>query len=208
MSSYGNLQKYHNPNLIQQWLLTRFLDRVNALVASLAPSQILDAGCAEGFVVQRLLENDLKTFFVGIDIDESALRRGLPMCPIMHRGKANITELPFPDVAFDMVICTEVLEHLADPSLALGELKRVSRRYVLLSVPHEPWFRMSNFLRGKHLRQWGNDPEHIQNWGKRQFEEFVGSRLKIINSYSVFPWLLILAQNVDDIRSRKPGNEN
>lgn len=193
-SSHGNLQKYSNPNPIQQWLLSRFLDRVSILIPRLTPSLLLDAGCAEGFVVQRLHENGLKTFIVGIDIDEGALKRGRHICPVMYRAEASVANLPFPDNAFDVVICTEVLEHLADPSQALGELKRVSRHYVVLSVPHEPWFRMLNFLRGKHLRQLGNDPEHLQNWGKQQFEQFVHLQLEVIAIYNVFPWLLILAQ--------------
>lgn len=39
---------------------------------------------------------------------------------------ADITQLPFPDGAFDFVICSHVLEHLDDPAAAIRELQRVA----------------------------------------------------------------------------------
>jgi hypothetical protein len=52
---------------------------------------------------------------------------------------ADVQYLPFRDNAFDMAICTEVLEHLPENVLLKGirELQRVSRRYVLVSVPYK-----------------------------------------------------------------------
>ena len=60
-----------------------------------------------------------------------------------HEGRrlafADIGKLPFRDRVFDIVICTEVLEHLEEEALARGvrELQRVSRRYILVSVPYQ-----------------------------------------------------------------------
>jgi hypothetical protein len=52
---------------------------------------------------------------------------------------ADIQALPFNDSTFDIVICTEVLEHLPKKVLLQGvkELQRVSRKYVLVSVPYK-----------------------------------------------------------------------
>jgi len=41
-----------------------------------------------------------------------------------HRQKINLETLGFPDNYFDLIICNQVLEHVADPSKALSELKR------------------------------------------------------------------------------------
>ena len=50
---------------------------------------------------------------------------------------ADIQRLPFRDAAFDLVVCTEVLEHLDDDVLARGiaEIRRVARSYILVTVP-------------------------------------------------------------------------
>ena len=46
---------------------------------------------------------------------------------------ANIVRLPFPDRSFDVVLCSEVLEHLVRPVEALAELLRVARKAVILT---------------------------------------------------------------------------
>ena len=52
---------------------------------------------------------------------------------------ADLRALPFRDNSFDITICTEVLEHLPEEVLSKGvkELLRVSRKYVLVSVPYK-----------------------------------------------------------------------
>jgi SAM-dependent methyltransferase len=51
--------------------------------------------------------------------------------------RVDVATLPFADASFDAAICLMVLQHVADPPRALGELSRVLRPggWVLLSVP-------------------------------------------------------------------------
>jgi len=192
---HGNLQKYQNPNPIQRYLIRHFLTQVGDLVADLAFATVLDAGCAEGFVSRHLAAMKGERFAsVGIDIDDVALRRGTQVFPAMQRTVGSVLSLPFPDACFDLVLCTEVLEHLSSPDVALRELCRVTGHYCLLSVPHEPWFRTLNFLRGKHWCSWGNDPEHLQNWTGRQFAALVSQEFEVVVSTSAFPWWIVLGR--------------
>ncbi len=50
---------------------------------------------------------------------------------------ADVTRLPFPDACFDLVICSEVLEHIPDHDRALKEITRVLKpgRPLVVSVP-------------------------------------------------------------------------
>lgn len=53
--------------------------------------------------------------------------------------KANVVCLPFKDDAFDLITAQEVLEHLdkEELALALRELERVTKKYIIISVPNE-----------------------------------------------------------------------
>ncbi len=93
-------------------------------------ASILDAGCGDGGLFDRLPRRDLT---VGVDFSVAALRqaRGVVAC-------ARLDALCFPDASFDLVLATEVLEHLRSDELhrAVRELSRVARRYCIVSVPN------------------------------------------------------------------------
>ena len=92
------------------------------------------------------------------------------------------------------MLCNEVLEHLPRPAAALQELFRVTRRYVLLSVPWEPWFRILNLLRGRDLMRCGNHPEHIHHWSPSAFRAFVTAQGDPVTLHIAFPWIIVLAE--------------
>ena len=81
---------------------------------------------------------------------------------------SGITNLPFRDAAFDIVVCTEVLEHLSDDVLAkaVHELRRVSRRYLLVSVPYRQ--RVWNELyKCAHCGFVANTMGHVRSFDER-----------------------------------------
>lgn len=195
MSDHGNLQKHLNANKAQQFLIDRFHRRIVDLVRQTAVSHLLDSGCGEGFVLDYLRRSDLGVTAVGADLRLEALHWAKTnLLPDLKGTVADIHRLPFADNSFPLVMSLEVLEHIPDSGLGLQELLRVSSRYVLLSVPHEPLFRGANFLRGKHLSRWGNDPEHLHTYNGRAFQRLIGSQATIIEHQFTFPWQIILAQ--------------
>jgi SAM-dependent methyltransferase len=194
--TYGNRQKHLNPNPLQRTLLDRFHQKVAELVRRTGATCLLDAGCGEGFVLKYLQEQDLPlTGTMGGDFNAEALRWGQANlkhnAPLTH---LNIHHLPFAGNSFPLVICLEVLEHLPDSTVGLRELARVSSDYVLLSVPHEPFFRGANFLRGKHMMAFGNDPEHFHNYSGRGFRRMVSSVVDIVWHGYAFPWQIALGR--------------
>jgi 2-polyprenyl-3-methyl-5-hydroxy-6-metoxy-1,4-benzoquinol methylase len=129
----------------------------------------------------------------GSDLSDSAIAYAQQLLPEARFAVEDIYRLSDADNAYDLVIASEVLEHLEDPAAALSEIVRTSRRYVLLSVPNEPAFQLTNFARGKYLRRWGNHPEHIQHWSRGRFAEFVSTQCHVISTSSSFPWTIVLA---------------
>jgi SAM-dependent methyltransferase len=71
--------------------------------------------------------------------------------------RATAEALPFRDEQFDFVICTQVLQYLPDPRLAVAEIRRVLRKggFVFLSAP-------SVFLRDNDQEYWRFLPEGLR----------------------------------------------
>ena len=189
----SNLRKHTNPNPIQRWLLQRFHRAANELLLRTDARRVLDAGCGEGFAMRSVL-GDSGAAVVGLDGSAGALRVAGRLNPGRAFAAGDLLDLPFPSGSFDLVVCMEVLEHLPDPGRGLAELVRVSGGWLLLSVPDEPLFRGANFLRGKNVRAWGNDPGHVNHWSSRAFLRFVSSRCRVVASRRSFPWTLALCR--------------
>lgn len=189
----SNLQKHTNANPLQRWLLGRFHRTAARLFAQTEAHTVLDAGCGEGFGMHYVLGNTT-TLAMGMDYSVGALQLARQLHPQRGFAAGDLLTLPFPDNQFDLVMCMEVLEHLDHPEKGLAELCRVSRRWLLLSVPNEPLFRGANFLRGKNVRAWGNDPGHVNHWSARAFVRFVSSQCQVITHQRSFPWTLALCR--------------
>lgn len=189
----GNLQKHTNPNPVQRWLLRRFYTATEGLLQQTSAATILDVGCGEGFSMHHLFGQS-QTQVMGLDNRPHALKLARQLNPQHSFSVGSIFSLPYPDASIDLVLCTEVLEHLDDPAQGLQELCRISRTWLLLSVPNEPLFMGANFLRGKNMRAWGNDPEHVNHWSTRAFIHFVKPYCRVVMSKQRFPWTLVLCR--------------
>ena len=118
-----------------------------ALLDNLRPtanSKILDVGCGSGYFLFDILKkyHTIDIFLVGIDISKHNI--GCLIDRVKEDSKTNILgihgstqELPFRNNTFEIVICSEVLEHLYDPEGALKEINRVlkSGGRLLISTP-------------------------------------------------------------------------
>ena len=188
--------KYTAKNPAVRWLTSRFVDRLDGLVADIAADQRpatrpLEVGAGEGVISERM-QRRFGTC-VALDLPDAGLReqwRSRPGPSYLH---ADALRLPFQDEAFDLVVCVEVLEHLRDPAAGLRELARVTSRHLLLSVPHEPFFRGSNLLTGRYVRALGNTPGHLQHWTGAGFQRFVSSVANVRAVASPYPWTIVWA---------------
>lgn len=196
-TTHGNRQKHQNPNPLQKLLIDRFHRRVAALIKETGAPRLLDAGCGEGFGLQHLLAQGVTASYIGSDISLEALQWGRQnLLPGLPASVADVHHLPYPENAFPLVICLEVLEHIPDSAVGLRELVRVSAEYVIFSVPHEPFFRGLNFLRGKHWGRWGNDPEHLHTYSGWALQRMVQRvpELDVLRHEFSLPWQMMVAR--------------
>lgn len=187
--------KYAARNPATRALLRRFLREIDASILVAKRSSILDVGCGEGVVTERLA-NVSGAPTIGVDLGDDALEeqwRARQSDSVSFRP-ASAYELPFADGSFDCVCALEVLEHLERPRDALAELSRVARQTLLLSVPREPLWRAVHLLAGRDVRELGNTPGHINHWSSRAFSELVSEHARMARLRRPFPWTVVLAE--------------
>jgi ubiquinone/menaquinone biosynthesis C-methylase UbiE len=193
MNNTNNFRKYTSRNPIQKYLINNFLKTLFQCLDNLTINKVLDAGCGEGFVLSEFKNRGIGDYLEGIDFSEEALNTGKKLFPNLSLRPGDIYSMPYENSSFDLVICTEVMEHLDEPDKVMEEIVRVSKKYCLLSVPNEPLFMISNLLRGKNISRWGDDIDHLQHWSSRAFEEFINRKLKILTVKRPFPWTVVLS---------------
>lgn len=187
-----NYKKYNSKNPLMGIVIANFIKNLKETVAPLENiNKVIDIGCGEGFVINCLEIPNI----TGVDISRNALRIAKEKNPGCNLCSGSIYDISFKENSFDLVIATEVLEHLEKPELALKEIRRITQNYCLLSVPNEPYFCAMNFLRGKNLTRFGNDIEHVQNWSSGKFVSLLETYFEILEVRKPFPWTMVLCKN-------------
>lgn len=122
-------------------------------------NKVLDLGCRYGDLTAKYVDGNE---VLGVDIDQEALELCSKRLGIETRV-LNLNEaLPFPDGSFDVVVMSEVLEHLPYPEITLSEVRRILGQTGRLvgSVPNGT--RLKNRLRFLVLGKVDEDATHLQ----------------------------------------------
>ena len=147
MSKHSFLKYDYKTRWISYW------HQINE-VLSLAPKKVLEVGIGNKTVLNYLKNQGIKV--LTLDIDEK----------LEPDIVGNVLKIPFQDNSFDVILCAEVLEHLPFEEFdkALEELERVSKKYVVLSLPHFGHSIKLSFKIKHHF-----DGEHYWEIGKKGY---------------------------------------
>ena len=109
--------------------------------------KMLDVGCGEGRHIFGVMQNFPKMSCIGLDMDIPSIKKAeegneyfKSISETRTRFfKGSAYEIPFEDNSFDLIICSEVLEHLHEYNAALNEMFRVLKPggKLYASVPAE-----------------------------------------------------------------------
>jgi SAM-dependent methyltransferase len=133
---------------------------------------VLDAGCGVGYGT-AILAGAGAARAVGIDISPEAIEHAHD-----RYGEAggfvvgDLQALPFADDTFAAAVCFEAIEHVADPSRALDELRRVLRPdgLLLISSPNRDVYPPGN-------------PFHVHEYRPAELEEALALRFGNVRLY-------------------------
>jgi SAM-dependent methyltransferase len=105
------------------------------IAADVIGPTICDVGSGTGALLRYIREKSSEklTSVVGVDLiePERMIDDGIDFV------RGWIENLPFGDKCFDTVVCTHVIEHILDYRRAISELRRITRRRLIIVVPRE-----------------------------------------------------------------------
>ena len=132
----------------------------NALLTeNIEGKKLLDAGCGTGWFSAKAVERGADV--TSMDLGEQLLDQVKKKCRSTTIC-GSILEMPFPNNTFDIVISSEVIEHVPDPIKAIHEMHRVLKPggSLVLTTPNKLWFFAIWIANTFKLRPY----EGLENW--------------------------------------------
>lgn len=153
----------------------RRYEQISSVVQQLGSRKILDVGCGDGRLAGAIRANCSDVIIHGCDLSTVALARSVGL-DRQYSVDLNYEVLPEHAASFDLVIGSEVIEHLIQPDRVLAECTRVLRQggHVLLTVPNVAFWRFRvQALRG-HVPSVTADDRHLHSFSASLLEQLVG----------------------------------
>ncbi len=124
------------------------------LIGNVTDKKILDVGCASGYFGGKLERMGAKV--TGIDSSGSAIRKAKRIMTNALVVDLNEKNVPLESNSFDIIVASEVIEHLINPLNTLNELNRILKKngMLLVTTPNLMyWGNRIKFLKGEFRYQ-------------------------------------------------------
>lgn len=162
--------------------LIRFvhLSRLKAIIRQVPHQErrtLLDAGCGEGHLLSELFKTNPKACLFGIDITDVALEKAINRCPQAQLIKGSLLKTPFESGFFDVIVCTEVIEHVYEYQALFTELIRILKPQgsLIITFPNELLWTLGRLLLGRRPVK---VPDHVNSFTPERMRRAVGLKLE------------------------------
>lgn len=164
-----DMRAYFTPR--RHGMVRMLIDECAAAGVRFEGRRVLDAGCHAGLLLRQIGARWPTAQLFGCDIDDDKLAMAAAGCPQAEVFFANVFDLP-PEPKYDVVFCTQVLEHLVDPAHALARLRSVVAPggTVVVSVPDG---REDQFPASDYQPEFESYRGHINFWSPESWRLFL-----------------------------------
>jgi methionine biosynthesis protein MetW len=135
---------------------------------------VLDVGCGDGTLL-RYLRDERGTCGIGIDVSAEAVARVRAQGIEARQELLSAVLARDGEGAFDHVVMSEVVEHVADAEGLVADGWRLARQSLWLTFPNIAYFpHRLRLLCGRFPVQWVVFPgEHLRFWSVADFQEWI-----------------------------------
>jgi len=132
---------------------------VFSLLRGLEIISVLDAGCGTGLLLQQILEKYPSAEVTGLEYSAQGLEIAKARLPKADFNTIDLSEQNL-GKKFDLITCIDVLEHIDDDRAALNNLLAMTGKYMILSVPLGPLFKVETERIG-----------HVHGYSRREVQK-------------------------------------
>jgi len=128
---------------------------------------VLDIGTGSGFKLLKYFQ-DLDT--IGVDVTKTVtwLKSTYP------NKKWTDQFVPVADV--DLVISSDVIEHIPDPDTLLNLIEQCNPKLIVLSTPDRDLFKLGH--NGPPVNK-----SHVREWNMSEFNQYISSRFAVLDHF-------------------------
>ncbi len=187
-----NLQAYYNDKALLYKIPKKRLNKILELIGDVSGKKILDIGCASGDLGQQIKRKG-SCEVTGIDISRKSVKEARKVLDNAMVVDLSQGRLPFKKGQFDIVIFSEVVEHLFNPGVILKEINRILKAGSVLVVTTPNilyWAHRLSFLRGefKYQKEGPFDEAHIHFFTFNTLLNLVeDSGFKLVKMNNLYP---------------------
>lgn len=128
---------------------------------------VLDIGTGSGF---KLLKNFSEFDTLGLDLEKTVawLKSTYP--------ERKWSDQFVPTSGFDMIIASDVIEHIPDPDILLDLIAQCRPKLIVLSTPDRNLFKVG------HDGPPSNKA-HVREWTSDEFKQYIGSKFEVLDQF-------------------------
>lgn len=132
-------------------------------------TSIIDYGCGSGYKLKNIF-NQYDTIGIEVNPTYDFLKKKYPSDNWIEFGKFN-----FEDLSSDIVICSDVIEHVIDPDELINNIKQIKNvKYIFISTPDR------NIIPSKQFGPPFN-PSHIREWSFEELHKYISRHFDVVD---------------------------
>jgi hypothetical protein len=145
-------------------------ERAVSIAVGIEARSIIDLGCGSGF---KLMKHFSHLDTIGVDSPQTVefLKRTYP-----GRGWMTIGEV-FSFFNPSLLICSDVIEHVANPDTILETISRINPTFAILSTPDRNEIKLGTENGPPRNRH------HVREWIHDEFVSYLGERFDVVQSF-------------------------